>query len=440
MSRRVRILDIPIDVLDSSEVLERVEGFIGSRRPHQIITVNAEFLVASQHDGEFQAILKNGPLNTADGIGVLWAAKYLSLPQSASKLNWLRSAFQVLYSGLAVVFYPGYVRGVILEKISGVDLTYKLCEMAERKNHSVFFLGGFGDTPQKVAKRLKEKYPKLKVVGHYSGSPRESGLTEKLKAAKPDILLVAYGPVVQEKWIARNLEKLQIPAVMGVGGTFDYIAGKKPLAPQILRHMGLEWAFRLVTQPHRLLRVLQAVPVFVGYIARHKAILRRPYRRSIALVLKNQKGQILLCRREKSRTDGISNHWQLPRGGVEAGESDEQALRREMREELGLRDFKILGRAKGIHKYDWPLPFAKYYKNQFRGQEITVVYALANSAQELEIRPDRREFDACAWVSAAELLSRSHPVQRRLMEAVLKNSPGGFIAPGRVVRQAEKRK
>ena len=134
-----------------------------------------------------------------------------------------------------------------------------------------------------------------------------------------------------------------------------------------------------------------------------------------------------MCRREKTRTNGILEHWQLPHGGVEPGESDEQALRREMREELGLSDFKILGQAKDIHKYDWPLRFVKIYKNQFRGQMISAFYGLVNPAQAAEINPDGREHDACAWVLASELLVRVHPVQREFTKAVIKNMPANFI-------------
>ncbi|MCL5436075.1 MAG: WecB/TagA/CpsF family glycosyltransferase, partial [Patescibacteria group bacterium] len=216
----------------------------------------------------------------------------------------------------------------------------------------------------------------------------------------------------QEKWIWANLKKLEIPLCLGVGGTFDYIAGKKALAPRILREIGLEWAFRLITQPYRLKRVFTAVPVYISYVYRSKLLQARPYRQSLALCLKNSQGDVLVCRRTKARSNDVLEHWQLPHGGMEAGEGKEQALRREMREELNLPDFDIEKWADDIHRYDWPVPFARFYKNRFRGQMLSVAYATARPEALTKIRPDQFEHDAFKWVKPQDLLTAVHPVQR----------------------------
>lgn len=270
MTKRVLVFNVPIDASSFSEVLARIDFFISQKRPCQIITVNAEFLVHSQADDDFLAILKSSDLNTADGIGVLWAATYLSQPLNWPRFKKMQSLCQIVSTGLSVIFKPRRLRRLIPEKISGVDLFWKVSELAAEKQYPVYLLGGFDDTPQLVVANLLAKFENLNIVGSYGGSPQETGLAEKISAVKPAILFVAYGPVAQEKWIAENLLKLGVPVVIGLGGTFDYVAGKKPLAPNFLRHIGLEWAFRLITQPYRLFRVIKAVPVFIRMAFRYK--------------------------------------------------------------------------------------------------------------------------------------------------------------------------
>lgn len=419
---RISVFDIPIDALPVKEIVERARILIEKRIPSQIVTVNAEFLVAAENDDSFRAILKSSALNTADGFGVLWAAKFLSLPLTWRGLEPLQALFQIFTSGWLSLASFRYVRSVIPEKASGVELAWKLCELAQRQSYSVFFLGGFGKTSALVEKAVKAKLPALRAAGSHSGSPDEPQLLEKLRSAKPDILLVAFGPVRQEKWIAENLKKLEIPLVMGVGGTFDYIAGKKPLAPRFLREIGLEWAFRLITQPYRLKRVFTAVPFFITYVFRCKLIRRRPYRQSLALCLKNSRGEVLICRRAKNRTNDGMEHWQLPHGGREAGESEETALRREMREELGLEAFEIAAWARGIYRYDWPLPFTRFYGYKYRGQILSAAFATAKPEALDKITPDRKEFDEITWVRPEKLLARVHPVQRAFTQAVLESA------------------
>jgi N-acetylglucosaminyldiphosphoundecaprenol N-acetyl-beta-D-mannosaminyltransferase len=103
------------------------------------------------------------------------------------------------------------------------------------------------------------------IAGCYAGSPRpedEPAIHERILAAKPDILLVAYGAPAQELWIARNQPLLGVPAAIGVGGTFDYLAGHVPRAPRWMRRLGLEWLFRLIRQPWRWRRIWTAVVSF----------------------------------------------------------------------------------------------------------------------------------------------------------------------------------
>jgi N-acetylglucosaminyldiphosphoundecaprenol N-acetyl-beta-D-mannosaminyltransferase len=123
---------------------------------------------------------------------------------------------------------------------------------------------------------LSSKYPNLQIVGTYSGSPaveEEDEIVALVKQAGPDILFVAYGAPQQDKWIARNLEKLGVPLAMGVGGTLDFIAGVAVRAPRWVQRLGLEWLHRLCREPWRWRRML-ALPRFVWLVILRRAKCR----------------------------------------------------------------------------------------------------------------------------------------------------------------------
>jgi N-acetylglucosaminyldiphosphoundecaprenol N-acetyl-beta-D-mannosaminyltransferase len=117
----------------------------------------------------------------------------------------------------------------------------------------------------RAAEVLKTKYPGLVVAGTFAGSPRaeeKDAIMAQVKAARPDVLLVAYGAPAQDKWIARNMEQLDVPLSMGVGGSFDFVAGVLRRAPRWLQRLNLEWLYRLWQEPRRAGRIFTAVVVF----------------------------------------------------------------------------------------------------------------------------------------------------------------------------------
>ncbi|MBI4053954.1 MAG: WecB/TagA/CpsF family glycosyltransferase [Candidatus Doudnabacteria bacterium] len=420
--KQERILGIAINNLTTDQLISEVDRIIAGKKAVQLVTVNAEFLVAAQTDFRFREVLQSSAVNTADGIGILWAASYLSAPTFSLRfLGSVVSFLQIFYFGLAVVFSPRYLRRVIKEKLSGVDLIWLLAGYAVKFSRSIFLLGGYGDTSAKVAAKLKAAYPNLRIVGIYAGSPQERGLVNLINRKRPDILLVAFGPVAQEKWISQNLKKLSVGLAIGLGGTFDYLAGKRPLAPKFLREIGLEWAFRLVTQPYRLKRVINAVPVFIFYAYRYKLLQAKPYRRSVSTCLINPQRKILICRRTKGRTEGQQDYWQLPRGGLENDEDEEAAARREVGEELGIPNFQIMYKLADVYKYDWTLYWAKFYNYAFRGQVLSIIYA--RIGEDPIVRLDNFEFDAFRWSSPSELLLNLHPTEREFGAIVLKHLP-----------------
>ena len=136
----------------------------------------------------------------------------------------------------------------------------------------MFLLGAAEGVADKAAEVLKEKHPKLKIAGTYSGSADSEFDDETNKAIgnkKIDILAVAHGAPKQEKWIARNLPRLNVKLAIGVGGALDYISGEKKRAPVFIQKIGLEWAFRLISEPSRFKRQL-ALPYFVYLVFKEK--------------------------------------------------------------------------------------------------------------------------------------------------------------------------
>lgn len=230
---RKKILDVPIDAVDFKAALNKIEQLINSGISRQIATVNPEFIIAAQKNKEFKQALNNSSLNTPDGRGILWAFKFLH------KIK-------------------------LKERVTGVDLFWALCKLSEDKGYRIFMLGGAPGVAKKAAKRVKMIHPRTKIVYTYSGSPKETKKIRRLiNHTRPNILFVAWGTPKQDIWIAKNLKKFRSPLVaMGVGGTFDFIAGTRRRAPKWMRGMGLEWLYRLFQEPKRFGRIWTAVVRF----------------------------------------------------------------------------------------------------------------------------------------------------------------------------------
>ncbi len=231
---RVRILGVPVDKTSYDDMLTRIGAWIDARdRLHQICTVNPEFVMIAQRDPNFFNILNRVDLCIPDGVGLLYAARYLRNP--------------------------------IPERVTGSDGVPRIAERATQTGWRIFLLGAAEGVAERAADALRKRYPGVQIVGTYSGSPHpqdEDTLVERVNAANADILFVAYGAPQQDKWIARNAPRLNVPVAMGIGGTLDYLAGDVPLAPNWMRTAGLEWLFRLVRQPWRAKRQLR-LPAFV---------------------------------------------------------------------------------------------------------------------------------------------------------------------------------
>ncbi|MFA5134595.1 MAG: WecB/TagA/CpsF family glycosyltransferase [Patescibacteria group bacterium] len=234
---KLNILGIEIDNVTRAEAIGMIAGFLHSNERRYITTTNPEFIMAARHDVEFRHILNNADLSVADGMGIVFAAKRHGQSLKA--------------------------------RIPGVDLLWDIVRLAEQEGKSIFLLGSKRGVPERAAMAIKNRNPEAVIAGAECGYRRwhrqmkAHKLVAMINRAKPDILFVAFGQVKQEKWIYHNLSKLEtVKVAMGVGGSFDYIAGEVKRAPQWMRSAGIEWLYRLIVQPWRLPRIATAVVRF----------------------------------------------------------------------------------------------------------------------------------------------------------------------------------
>lgn len=230
----VRILGLPVAAITYDQWLTLIGEWIAAGdKAHHVCTVNPEFMMVAQKDAIFRVILQRADLNIPDGVGLLWAARWLSHP--------------------------------LPERVTGSDGVARIAERAAQTGWQLFFLGAAPGVAERAADVLRTRFPGVQIVDTYAGSPalgEEDAIVARINAAHADILFVAYGAPEQDKWIARNLPRLKIGMAMGVGGAFDFIAGIVPRAPMWMQRLGLEWLFRLIRQPWRARRMLR-LPQFV---------------------------------------------------------------------------------------------------------------------------------------------------------------------------------
>jgi N-acetylglucosaminyldiphosphoundecaprenol N-acetyl-beta-D-mannosaminyltransferase len=223
----VSILGVRVDDVTLDEAVERIASFLLEPRCHQIATINPEFIVAARRDPEFSRVLGDSDLNVPDGANLVRAARFLRQP--------------------------------LRERVGGRDLILKLAEKGASHGWAFFLLGGRENAGVRAAQNLQIRFPNLKIVGSFEGSPAkqfDNDLVSRVNKSGADILLVAYGAPKQDLWIGRNKMDLSSRAAIGVGGAFDSIAGKVPIAPMWMQRAGLEWLFRLYTEPWRWRRQL----------------------------------------------------------------------------------------------------------------------------------------------------------------------------------------
>lgn len=233
-----RVLGRRIHCIGMEEALGSIDTFVRQGAPRHVVTADASMLVMAQHDAELRGILDAAAMVTPDSAGVLWAAR--------------RGG-----AGLS-------------ERVSGVDLVERLCELSPSRRYRIYFLGGAPGVAERAAARMQERYPGICIAGWRHGyfTPEETGaVLSEIQAANPHILCVAMGIPLQEKWIASHRAALGVPVQIGVGGTLDVLSGHVRRAPSLLQKARLEWLWRLASRPSKIRKVL-LLPRFVWQVWR----------------------------------------------------------------------------------------------------------------------------------------------------------------------------
>jgi len=209
-----------------AQTLDRVERMIHAGKPGFFITANLQYAMLTARDPRLPPVNQQAAFILADGMPLVWASRWRTVQ--------------------------------LPERVAGADLVPALCERAALRGHRVFLLGGAPGIADEAARRFKELFPTIQIVGIEVPPFREltneenAALIGRIRAAKPDLLFVALGQPKGELWLAKHGEELGVPAAVQIGGSLDFVAGRVSRAPRWIQRIGMEWAYRLWREPRRL--------------------------------------------------------------------------------------------------------------------------------------------------------------------------------------------
>jgi N-acetylglucosaminyldiphosphoundecaprenol N-acetyl-beta-D-mannosaminyltransferase len=248
---RVNVLGVGIDPVNLDLAMVQIDGWIHQRRPHYVCLAPVHNILACQDDPELKRVFNRSGLTTPDGMPLVWIARAHGYRQAG--------------------------------RVYGPDLMLALCHHGLPRGYRHYFYGAGPGVAAKLADVLRERFPGLQVVGADSppfrplSAAEQTAEVERIRAASPDVVWVAVGSPRQERWMADNLDRVGAPVMIGVGAAFDFVSGRKPWAPRWIQRSGLEWLFRLATEPRRLWRRYLRYPLFVVlYAAQGLGVKRFP--------------------------------------------------------------------------------------------------------------------------------------------------------------------
>ncbi|MGG3671393.1 glycosyltransferase [Bacillus cereus] len=242
MNTRINMMNFNVDNLSMQETLLKIEEIIKERQPTQHVVVNASKAVMIQKDEKLRSIINECPLINADGQSIVWASKFLGKP--------------------------------LAERVAGIDLMEEIIQLSAKKGYSIYFFGAKEEVVKEVVKLYEYKYPTLKVAGYRNGYFKEEDnekIVSDIKNSNADILFVAFSSPKKEYWLKSFCNEMNIPFQMGVGGSFDVVAGITKRAPRWMQKVGMEWFYRFMQEPKRMWkRYLIGNLKFVSYVVREK--------------------------------------------------------------------------------------------------------------------------------------------------------------------------
>jgi N-acetylglucosaminyldiphosphoundecaprenol N-acetyl-beta-D-mannosaminyltransferase len=246
---RVNVLGVGVSAITMGDALTHIDRWIASGDSRYVCVTGVHGLMESQTDPALRDIHNRAGLVTPDGMPLVW-------------LSWLHGHRAV-------------------ERVYGPDLMLACCERSCERGYRHFFYGGAPGVPERLAARLQQRFPGLTVAGTWSPpfheltGDEERAMLDRVAGARPDIVWVGLSTPKQERWMARYVDRLRVPVMIGVGAAFDMHAGVKRQAPRWMQRSGLEWLFRLASEPRRLGR---------RYLVNNPRFVWRLYLQSLGMV------------------------------------------------------------------------------------------------------------------------------------------------------------
>jgi N-acetylglucosaminyldiphosphoundecaprenol N-acetyl-beta-D-mannosaminyltransferase len=246
---RTQIIGVPVDCVDSSQAIDIVKRFLADDRTkgRMIIQANVQSIVLANENTEYRTAMQGSDLSVLDGLPLVWLLRSKGLP--------------------------------IKTNLRGKDFMLLLCGVAARLGWRCYLYGGKPNVATRLHEQLLTLFPKLKVVGTYSPPFRplteveDADICKMINCTNPDILWVGLGSPKQDIWMLRHRDKLNVSVMHGVGAAFDFLVGDIPEAPACLQKVGLEWLFRLLSEPRRLWRRYTLTNLkFLCYLAKQELL------------------------------------------------------------------------------------------------------------------------------------------------------------------------
>ena len=241
----VPIFGIPFSKLSMDETVSYLTQAIEEGRLTHVITANPIMVMEALDNPAFDRVLRRADMIVPDGAGVVWAAKAGGNP--------------------------------VAERVAGFDLMHRLLEEGEKRRWTAYLLGTTQEIIEAAAEKLQLQYPQVRIVGYrngFFGPSEDEAIVEEIRELKPHLLFVARG-MEKEAWNADYKQRLGVPFIMGVGGSFDIVSGQLKRAPMLYQKLKLEWLYRLLQEPSRYKRML-ALPKFVVKVLRNKENVTKP--------------------------------------------------------------------------------------------------------------------------------------------------------------------